>query len=229
METLENPFSFLDIFVYLFPGLIVFFTIAWFFIPENQVPDIWVFFSETKDFKYIFLFLALIIMYSLGHIVSSFGSCVFEKGLVKNCLGYPRDNFFRNEKKSRWPFIYYGVNYSEQFRERFQVIFENCFGEFTNQDKFILCFTFVKENCPTTFGRINTFISLYDFSRNSAAALIILSITFFLKSYFIYGFLTFIFAFLFTFRYLKFFQLHSDEIFRTFYVYNHNRFNDQEK
>lgn len=229
METLKNPFSFLDLFVYLFPGLIFFFTIAWFFIPENRVPEIWSFFSETKDFKYIFFFLALIIMYSLGHILSSFGSCIFEKILVKYYLGYPVDNFFRNEKNNKWLFMYYGGNYSEQFRERFQKVFENCFSEFKTQDKFILCFTFVKENCPTTFGRINTFVSLYDFSRNSAASLIILGIVFFIKSYFIYGLVTFIFVFLFTFRYLKFFQLHSDEIFRTFYICNHNEFNDQKK
>jgi hypothetical protein len=229
MESLKNPFSFLDLFVYLFPGLIFFFTIAWLLTPEDKISEIWLFLSKTTDFKYILFFLVLVIIYSLGHIVSSFGSFVFEKVLVKKILGYPKDNFFRKEKNSVWPFMHYGFNYSEQFRERFQVIFENYFGEFTHQDKFILCFTFVKENCPTTFGRINTFISLYDFSRNSATALIILGIVFFTKSYFVYGLLTLISAFLFTSRYLKFFQLHSDEIFRTFYICNHNKFNDQKK
>ena len=252
MENLKSPFSFFDLFVYLVPGLIFSFTVVWFFLLENGASKIVDFFSNTKDFKYIFFFLTLIVAYSLGHVVSSLGSLIFEKLLVKKYLGYPTKNLFSNEKNRKWPFKSYGNNYSPQFIEHFCKTLENYFGEFENQDKFMLCFTFVKENCPTTFGRLNTFISLYsftfvkencpttfgrlntfislyNFSRNSAAALIVLSISLFLKSYFLYGIITLLLAFLFTFRYLKFFKLYSNEIFMTFYICNHKNNYDQKK
>lgn len=220
MDNLKIPFTFFDFFGYLFPGFIFFVAILWILVPEQAYQKTIDFFNLTKDFKYIISFAILIIIYSLGHVVSSLGSYLFEGLLVGKWLGYPSEHLFNDERKNTWPFSSYGKNYSERFRDAFNEKSKEQLGDFNSYDKFMLCFTFVKEKCPTTFGRLTIFISLYDFSRNSAIALLILAIVSILKSYYIYSVLLFGLTFLFTSRYLKFFRIYGDEVFRTFYLYS---------
>lgn len=220
MNNLKIPFTFFDFFGHLFPGFIFTITIFWLLIPEQTYQKTIDFFSSTKDFKYIIAFAILLIIYSLGHVVSSLGSYLLEGLLLGKWLGYPSENLFGTERKNTWPFSSYGKNYSKKFRKAFNEKFKKHFGDFNSYDKFMLCFTFVKEKCPTTFGRLTIFISLYDFSRNSAVALFILAIVSILKGYYLYGAILFVLTFMFISRYLKFFRRYGDEVFRAFYVYS---------
>ncbi len=223
MDDLKIPFSFFDFFGYLFPGFIATIAFIWLIIPNDAYQRTIDFFNSTKDFKYIIFFVILIMIYGLGHVVSSLGSYLFEGILIGKWLGYPSENLFRRERKNTWPFSGYGRNYSEKFIDAFSEKFDGYFGDFNSYDKFMLCFTFVKEKCSTTFGRLITFISLYDFSRNSAMGFLILAIVSILKGYYFYGVILIILTFFFISRYLKFFRSYGDEVFRTFYVYNLNK------
>ncbi len=220
MDDSNIPFNFFDFFGYLIPGLIFTTAIIWVMIPENTYQKTIDFFNSTKDFTYIISFVILIIIYGLGHVVSSLGSYLFEGILVGKWLGYPSKNLFNREEKNTWPFSSYGKNYSKEFRNSFNEKFKEHFGDFNSLDKFILCFTYVKEKCPATFGRLTIFISLYDFSRNFALALLILAVVCILKGYYLYSGILFVLTFLFISRYLKFFRIYADEVFRTFYIYN---------
>lgn len=219
MADLKIPFSFFDFFGYLFPGFIFATAIIWLLIPNDPVTKIIDFFNSIKDFKYIFSFVIFIVIYGFGHVVSSFASYLFEGILIAKWLGYPSDNLFKNKSKNTWLFSSYGQNYSEQFRVAFNKTFTENFGEFGNYDKFMICFNLVKEKCPATTGRLAVFISLYDFSRNSAMALIPLALVSIFQGYYLYGVIIFGMACLFISRYLKFFRIYGDEVFRSFYVY----------
>lgn len=219
MDDSDIPFNFFDFFGYLIPGIIFTIAIICVLIPDNTYQNTIDFFKSITDFKYIISFVIVIMVYGLGHVVSSLGSYLFEGLLIGKWLGYPSENFFNSKVKNTWPFPSYGNNYSKEFRNSFNEKFKERFGDFNSFDKFILCFTYVKEKCPATLGRLNIFISLYDFSRNSAAALLILAIVSILRGYYLYAGILFILTFLFISRYLKFFRIYGDEIFRTFYVF----------
>jgi hypothetical protein len=220
MEDSDIPFNFFDFFGYLIPGIIFTIAIIWVLIPDNTYQKTIDFFKSIEDFKYIISVIIVIMVYGLGHVVSSLGSYIFEGILVGMWLGSPSDNLFNSKEKNTWPFSSYGKNYSKEFRNSFNDKFKEFFGDFKEtKDRFFLCFTFVKEKCPATFGRLNIFISLYDFSRNSAVALLFLAIVSILRGYYLYAGILFVLTFIFISRYLKFFRIYGDEIFRTFYVF----------
>lgn len=223
MADLKIPFSFFDFFGYLFPGFIFTISIIWLLIPNDPMTKIINFFNLTKDFMYLSLFATFIIIYGIGHIVSSFGSYLFEGMLIGKWLGYPSKNLFKDESKNIWLFSSYVRNYSEQFRVAFNDIFEEKFGVFGDYDKFMICFSLIKEKCPATAGRLAVFISLYDFSRNSAMALTILAIVSIFQGYYGLSVIILVVAYLFVLRYLKFFKIFGDEVFRSFYVYSKNK------
>lgn len=220
MDDEKIPFNLFDFFGYIIPGLIFTIAIIWVLIPENTYQKTIDFFKSVTDFKYIISFVIVIMIYGLGHVISSLGSYLFEGLLVGEWLGYPSKNLFNSEQKNTWPFSSYGKSYSKEFINAFNKKFKEHFGEFEDiGDKFMLCFTLVKEKCPATFGRLTIFISLYDFSRNSAMALLILAMVSILRGYYSHAVILFVLTFLFISRYLKFFRIYGDEVFRTFYVF----------
>lgn len=309
MDDAKIPFNFFDFFGYLIPGLIFTIAIIWVLKPKDTYQEIFDFLISTKDLIYIVSFLIIIIIYSLGHIVSSLGSYFFESLLVGKLLGYPSNNLFAGKEKNTWPFSSYGKNYSKEFRNSFNEKFKehfgdlflfswdeitgsnnekliefleqnfhidgakikkieniddgktiqvstaknlislklnnektkvrlkiddyrtdefnvkakngnlNIYGDFNISDKYMLCFTFVKEKCPVALGRLTIFISLYDFARNSAMALLILALVFIYNGYILYAEILFVLTLIFISRYLKFFRIFGDEVFRTFYIF----------
>lgn len=218
MDTLKIPFTFYDFFGYLFPGFIFAISICLLFTQSIEYEKIIVFLNDFEEYKYILVLIIAIISYSLGHVVSSLGSWLFEKILIGKWLNYPSDNLFKKNNKNGL-FSSYRRNYTEEFREAFNKNFEEIFGDFKNYDKFMLCFTYIKEKCPNTFSRLNVFISLYDFSRNSAMSLLILAFVTILKGNLLFSLLLMLLTLLFFTRYLRFFRIYGDEVFRSFYVY----------
>jgi hypothetical protein len=228
MEDLRFPYTIFDIFVYFLPGFIFTSSLIWLVVPENSILDLFYFIDSTKDFKYIYFFFSLIIFYSIGHIVSSIAQKILEKIFIKNLLGYQTQNLFGSSSKNSCILFKlsdlsdYRKCYSEKFQEKFNQTFNDYFSDMGDHehDRFMLCFTFVKENCPTTFSRITTFLLIYDFSRNTSLSLLFLGFTLLIKNYFLYGTIIVMIAYLFFCRYLKFYRMYADEIFRTFYVHN---------
>ncbi len=218
MGSLRIPFSFYDFFGNIFPGFILLMIIYWILVPENTYEKLFHFFDVTKDFKYIITFVILLVSYGLGHVVSHIGSYIFEKIVIRKWLKYPSYNLFNPDQKYRF-FKDYKRSYSKEFITAFSKNFEKIFGKYGDYDMFMLCFTTVKEKCSTSFERLTVFISLYGFSRNSSTAFLILTIVLLIKGYLLYSGISLLIAYVFFLRFLKFYRIYADEVFRTFYVY----------
>ena len=89
----------------------------------------------------------------------------------------------KKDKKKRL-FKTYKAPYSDKFINNFNDSFFDFFSQsdYSDEDKFKLCFTVVKEKCPITFSRMNTFIALYGLYRTLSITFIIIFII-----YLIYG------------------------------------------
>lgn len=100
--------------------------------------------------------------------------------------------------------------------------------EFTHQDAFYFCFHYVKEKSPTSYSRFLAFLQIYSFCRNMCVVFILASVGVLVSYFFclidtsihplilfavflILGIILFI-------RYLHFFRLCGEEIFRCFYT-----------
>ena len=196
----------------------------------------------------------VVIAYIFGLIFSGIGRWIIEGKIIKKSMRYPSSNLFYpnkgtgnapneiskdsvksekkekegDEKKKRL-FKTYKAPYSDKFINNFNDSFFDFFSQsdYSDEDKFKLCFTVVKEKCPITFSRMNTFIALYGLYRTLSITFVIISII-----YLIYGiiignillilsilFLPLLSLFCFS-NYLKFLKAYSDEVFRTFYIYS---------
>lgn len=129
MNNVNIPFSLFDFFGYLFPGSILM-TAAFLFAPEGSFEQMVTFFDTANDFKYILYLGFLIATYSLGHIVSSIGSILFQRLLIAKLLGYPADNLLqKNRNKNRvLSHLNYKKSYSVKFQNEFNKIFNDYFG-----------------------------------------------------------------------------------------------------
>lgn len=188
------------------------------------------------ELKYLFLFflgiIILFVSYLVGLLISFLGSVLIERFLINKILKYPTANLF-SEKKEKITGIFknYRCPYSKKFQSDFKRKFNDVFAEGfefqENQDDvFKLCFHVVKEQCPISYGRLTTFITLYDLNRN----LVILFNLFFIE-FLIYSILNPIFlnivicifsipfAFFCLLNYLRYFKIYADEVFRSFYTY----------
>jgi len=189
---------------------------------------------DSLQFVITFLFGTglLVIAYILGLILSGVGRWIIEDKIIKKSLGYPSINLFKlnmsaGDKKRL--FKKYRIAYSSLFINKFNNSFKSVFGtnDYKGEDKFKLCFTIVKEYCPITFGRMNTFIALYGLNRTLSITFGINFIIYIFYSLYTLNLNLAIFSLilpllsLFCFsNYLKFLRAYSDEIFRTFYIYS---------
>jgi hypothetical protein len=121
--------------------------------------------------------------------------------------------------------------YPEAFAKEWKQAYEATFGlPFQHHEAFLNAFHYVKEHSPPTVARLNTFIAIYDFARNTAAALLAVGLAASLEAvrlsggeHLILAALALVAAVLFFLRYLKFFGHYADEVFRAFYILSRSR------
>ncbi len=88
----------------------------------------------------------------------------------------------------------------------------------TGDDFFLFCLYRVREQCPASYARLQTFQNLYGFSRNVSFAGIVITL-FLLSSWFhaLEAIPVFFASIVMLFRYLKFFRHYSTEVFLSFW------------
>ncbi|MHA1251034.1 MAG: hypothetical protein ACTSRP_13660 [Candidatus Helarchaeota archaeon] len=232
MTDLKISFNRYDYFGLILPGVLLL-TSVLFIIPQEVYIGLGNSLESYKDLKFAFIFLIGIILifisYLIGMIISSIGSWLIEGYIIKKKLKYPSYNLF-NDSDSKW-FESYKKSYSSTFIEQFNKIYNEYYNgiSFQGDDKFIVCFTYVKEKCPITYSRLNIFLSMYGQYRNLTVCFLI--ICSFYTIYFIFTINLFIliiillssgFSIVCFYRFLKFFRIYSDEIFRTFYMHRYD-------
>ncbi|MCG8431768.1 MAG: hypothetical protein MJA29_11420 [Candidatus Omnitrophica bacterium] len=185
--------------------------------------------ESVLQHEYILTVLLMIACYIVGQIVSLFGKCIFVNIIIKKWLNYPSRNFFRmfsdnekfrNFKPVRWfHFREYKRPYPEEFANKIKEYYEQETGRrFDESEAFLFCFHYVKEYCPATHARLLIFLSLYDFSRNLSVIFLMMGAVYFLSCRMMWGAGCWMFAYLLFFRYLQFFRIFSNEVFRSFYA-----------
>jgi hypothetical protein len=220
---METKFNFYDFLAYLIPGFLAITALALLFAAPNMLGT---FFERTEPYKYIVSTLVVLLSYAMGHVISQLASLLCERLLVRHWLGYPSENLFSTSKKEVWFFKDYRRPYSADFAGKFKDVYEQKFTTtFQHYDGFMACFHFVKEHSSAALDRLNTFLAIYDFCRNTAMGLSLLALGFLARAYFthrsvlvIYGGLALLLAIFFFYRYLKFFRHYGDEVFRSFHV-----------
>ena len=203
------PFNVFDFFGYLITGFL--FEVFLFFGIGLRISDI-----LPADI-YLKGGLIIIFAYILGHIIAFFASLVVEGFIMKKFFGYPSENLFDNPKTNK-------KAYKKDFQEALIKAYKDKTGlGFDPHNFFKFAFHYVKESSPVTFARLGIFINLYDFLRNLCMLFLIMAIWSFINFFFlgwpVYLFLLFIvLSVIFYFRFLKFFNLFADEVFRSFYI-----------
>ena len=233
MTDLKISFNRYDYFGLILPGVLLLISVI-FIIPQEIYIGLGNSLESYKDLKFAFIFLigvALIFFsYLIGMVISSIGSWLIEGNIIKKKLKYPSYNLF-NDSDSKW-FENYQKSYSSTFIEQFNKTFNEYYNGISFQgddDKFMTCFHYVKEKCPITYSRLNIFLSMYGLYRNLTVCFIILLSIF--TVYFILTLNLFIilimllsgsFSTMCFYRFLKFFRIFSDEVFRSFYMHQYD-------
>lgn len=254
MVDLKISFSKYDYFGIIIPGIIVVVSII-LSLPMQFYLDLGILLKTIGELEYFFIFLIgisfVILSYFIGMIISALGSWLIENIVIKKFLNYQTYHLFKskikinsvndkvvnktkkilekkNEKKEGFFFKKYKEPYSKEFQQQFEVYFGKYFNKirYSDEDKFKLCFAVVKENCPITYGRLSTFISLYNLSRNLTISfsitipILIYNYIIFQNFLFLIGILVaLMFIFFFFKNYLKYFKIYADEVFRAFYIF----------
>lgn len=254
MVDLNISFSKYDYFGIIIPGIIVVVSLILSF-PLKFYIDIGILLNTIGELEYFFIFLIgisfIILSYFFGMIISALGSWLIENTIIKKFLKYQTYHLFKSKvkinsandtvvnktkkiledktvKKEGIFFKKYKEPYSKEFQQQFEIHFGEYFNKikYNEEDKFKLCFAVVKENCHITYGRLSTFISLYNLSRNLTISflisipILIYNCIIFQNLIFLIGILIALMLIFFFFKnYLKYFKIYSDEVFRAFYIY----------
>lgn len=203
------PFNVFDFFSYLIAGFL--FEVFFFFAMGLGSRDILPFDA------YLMSAIIVIFAYILGHIIALFSSFIVEGIITKKFFRYPSENFFDDPKTNKRA-------YEKSLQKALIKIYEDKTGfKFSHYNFFKFAFHYVKESSPVTFSRLSTFSALYEFSRNLCMLFLIMAVWSFVNFFSIgwpfYLILIFILlSLIFYLRFLKFFYLFADEVFRSFYV-----------
>ncbi len=230
-------FSKYDFFGILLPSIVLLIAIT-LILPYDFYSDLSLYLDNFIEFKFIMIGIfsvgIIVLCYIIGMLISGISNWIIEKKIIKKFLKYPSYNLF-NQTSSKW-FKSYNASYSHDFINKFNEKFNAYFGsDFEDEvDRFRLCFEVVKEHCPTSFGRLKTFISLYGLNRNLSITFLSIMVLYIIKSCFGFNSIFIIIIIIsplisyFNFvNFLKFFRIYADEVFRAFYIYqieNKNKF-----
>jgi hypothetical protein len=170
----------------------------------------------------------LVVAYVTGHIVANISSFFLERLLVQRLLGRPHQVLFEAPTPRKWTRLFpdYYEPLPQETRERVLKKADERAGiTQPGPGLFFHCFAFVRGD-EDARGRLDSFLSLYGFSRNvaTAAAIAVLvlaaglismdSVEVALRSFeFRWAVAAVIAAVGLLYRYLKFFRLYSVEVF----------------
>lgn len=230
MSVVKISFNRYDYFGVLLPSMVLLISIT-LILPYELFSDLSLYLDNFKEFKTIMIVIfsvgIIFLCYILELLISGISSWVIEKLIIKKVLKYPSYNLF-NQIGSKF-FKSYKASYSQDFIKEFKEKYNTYFGlDFeVEADRFRLCFEVIKEHCPTSFGRLKTFISLYGLHRNLIITFLSIMILYIIKYCFGFNSIFIITIIIisplisyFNFvHYLKFFRIYADEVFRAFYVY----------
>lgn len=224
---MESRFSLYDFLGFIIPGYLVLGSLIFLFVP---LPTIRAALDSVEPYKYIGSFATILIAYGAGHLVSQVASLVGERLLIGKWLGYPSENFFHTQPGVRL-FKDYRRPYAEAFAKEWKQRYEATLGgAFHHREAFLNAFHYVKEHSRQTLERLNTFIAIYDFARNTALAMVVIAMGAGIQAlrlgggnYVAIAGVALLTAVLFFYRYLKFFRHYTDEVFRTFHVLSQAR------
>ena len=232
MTDLKISFNRYDYFGLILPGVLLLISVL-FIIPQEIYISLGNSLESFKDLKYAFVFLIgttlIFFSYLIGMIISSIGSWLIEGYIIKKKINYPSYNLFNDTSSKR--FKSYKKSYSSTFIEQFNKTYNEYYTgiSFQGDDKFMTCFHYVKEKCPITYSRLNIFLSMYGLYRNLTVCFIII-----LSIFTVYFILTLNlilivimllsggFSIICFYRFLKFFRIFSDEVFRSFFMHRYD-------
>lgn len=237
MATEDIPFTFLDYFLYLIPGTVIWLALWTLIVGINPITMIQ-FFENYKGILAVFIVGAFIIFYALGHLIAAFAYFIIVEGIINIFLNHPTYNFFKGIKKENlhwYSLKKYSAEKSQFFKDKFKTSYKTVFGvniDLDNEENygelFDRCFFYVKEKSDKANARLNTFLSLYDFSRNFSIALLFytiilgvkmaLSHTRFTFNLFLLFILLIVSIYIFFLRFLKFYRLFAEEVYQTFMI-----------
>lgn len=210
----KYPFSLYDFFSYLSAGAI------WLISIDLIFNTGWLVAKQPNIVEVIFF---VVIAYVIGHINSHLASGLFEKWLVA-ALGYPSLNLFIPRQKYNRFFKSFQKPLPEEFAKQIILKYKEDTGkEQPGESMFLHCYHIVKETCPQTYARLETFLSLYGFSRNISFALLFVGLIAMTTSFYtchllltISGVIAIFGSYIMLLRYLKFFRHFAIEVFSTY-------------
>lgn len=169
--------------------------------------------------------LFIVVTYIVGHINSNLASWLIEKSFVGKLLGNPVSILFESGspklKVFRWIFPGYFQGLPSGMRDR---IVSQLQSRNVPQNPSIVFYhaRAVAKSDPVTWGRLDTFLSLYGFCRNVSFALLSLSAVFAFSTFvrdlnqLHYAVATLIASTGMFYRYLKFYRQYSFELFTSY-------------
>jgi hypothetical protein len=231
MVELKISFSKYDFFAVIIPGFLILVSTlillekGFFILLENTLNTF-----NVLNFVFILIFgtVVIILSYIIGLNVSYFSSWLIEGKIIKKWLKYPSVNLFTHRKSGKL-FKSYRRSFSKSFQKKFKTTYNDYFKDDfeKDQESFSLIHAVIKENCPVSFSRLTTFISIYGLLRNLSLSIIypmivgiyigIISSSGVLITIFIISLAIIPYS---CFRgFLKFFRTYANELFKSFYVF----------
>jgi hypothetical protein len=135
------------------------------------------------DFKLVPFILLIIFCYLIGHILAALSSTILEKFILSQLIGYPSNNLFEINRKDtsiwyrkffRWLTKRYCQPFDTAFKSKVKETVNARFGyEVNEHDYYWLCFTDIVRKMPSYYQRVQHFVSLYGFTRNTCAAFLL--------------------------------------------------------
>lgn len=214
------PFSIYDFFAYLASGVIV-------IGATDLALGGLLFDSETFPFAQALLLIAL--AYLLGHVVAHLSSTFLENLLVRRVLKSPEDHMFREKQSTILSRVLPGYTAPLPARTQKRVLQRSTSAGFPapGRDLFYHCHAIARHD-EATSARLNAFLYLYGFSRNTSLALLYSAIIFLLVTIGLVrplsvdsaglplialAVIAFLLAAIMLLRYLKFFRHFTQEVF----------------
>lgn len=158
----QLPFSVYDFFGYLAAGAVVLAGLTASFFGDAA-------FQESPTI--LIGFLLVIAVYVLGQIVANVAGDLIERRIVRERLGSPTDILFgRRRPKGKEARLFHG--YFTQLAPGVQAQVKARAGEREGDDLFFHCHARMKSDAVVQ-GRLDTFLNLYGFCRNTMVAMLI--------------------------------------------------------
>jgi len=159
------PFSIYDFFGYLVSGFVVMAAVDYGFRDGHSLTQ-----TTTVSLGVFWI----VVAYIAGHVVANVSGFLYERNLVGRLLGTPEENLFDDRPRTRWRRVFPGYfdPLPEETRQR---VLEKARAKGVTgpgRALFIHCHATVKK-IPVVKERLDTFLNLYGFCRNTSLACLI--------------------------------------------------------